>query len=272
MDNSFVFMIDFLKKVPLMLLTAIFALSCSDDMIRPETTWLNIYLEDSPADYQMATMQFSSAQIFNGTEWKPLTITKSPIALLELTGGTNLNIISQPIDPGTYTKLKLRISDQGNSLTTGDSTYKLFVAPEHEYLEMDMELHAKKDEYNYMYCDIDAAKTFIAVDDTTYRMQPVGKMIDPLQWGAISGFVTDSKEVRLDKTILVEILHGDQIVASTYTNKKTAGFFVRLPQGDYKINITPGKTEALLPATVNSVVVKKAENSSVGNVALSEKL
>lgn len=264
-------MTDFLKKTLILILLATCTFSCSDDTLRPEATWLDIYLEDSPANYEKATIQFSSAQIFNGTEWKPLTIDQKPISLLELTGGINKNIVSQPIDPGTYTKIKLRISDLGNTITSLDSVYKLFVTPEYEYLEMEMELTALKDQYNYMYCDIDAARTFVSLDDTTFALRPVGRMINPLQYGAVSGFVTDSKNIRLDKTILVEILQDGKTVTATYTNMKTASFFARLPVGEYQISVIPGAKINFLPTQVSSVVVTKSTNNFIGNVALTEK-
>lgn len=263
-------MTDFLKKALSLLLLVTFCVSCSDDTLRPETTWLNIYLEDSPADYEKATLQFSSAQMFDGTTWRALTIDKKAISLLELTGGINQSIVSQPIDPGTYTKLKLRLNETGNTLTTGDSVYKLFALPQYEYLEMDMELKVEKDQYNYIYCDIDAARTFKAINDTTFELRPTGRVINPLQYGAVSGFVTDSKNIRLAQTILVDILQDDKTVTTTYTNKENGSFFVRLPQGEYQVSVIPGMKVKFLPAKISGVVVTKATNKFLGNVVLTE--
>lgn len=272
------------KKLVLLLLLPLLS-SCIDTNVRPEQTWFDIYLEDSPADYQNILLTFSSADIFNGNEWVGLSIKKTPISILTLTGGVNDKIVSQPLAAGRYTKLRLNIDETGSALKYLDVNYKMGIPEQYQSVEIPIDVTVLEGEYNYIYCDVDAAASVHRIDDSTFQMKPVFR-ISNSDYGAVKGSINDIKGAGIAQAMLITFTSNKATnvigkanandeagadaatVISTYTNAKSGIFFARLPSGSYLVNITPATGSTYSAGEITSVAVNKGKLTSLGKIEL----
>lgn len=256
------------------ILAILFSLvSCVESIVGPDQTWLSVYLEDSPADYQEVEVKIAQAQIYDGSNWMDLGVDKKAIDLLSLTGGINREIVSQAIPSGEYSKFRLVFAAKGNKVKVLDDWFDL-TYPDGDtvaQVEMSMNLIVDEKSHGYVYCDIDAASSIIQEDDTTYVFSPVAAMINPLEWGAVHGVISDSKGVNIAERVIVAAYGGDA-PRITYTNPQSGRFFLRLKPGVYDISLDPSEASKYSYAVVPNVSVERGEVAELGAVVLENKV
>lgn len=254
------------------LLVAPFINGCGSTNVTPEQTWFDMYLEDSPADYQNLLLTFSSADIFDGQKWVGLSIKKVPIYILTLTGGVNDNIVSQPLAAGRYTKIRFNIDETGSAMKYMGEQYKMGVPVEYRSLEIPIDYTVVEGRYNYMFCDVDAAASVYQVNDSTFQMRPV-ITVAGADWGVVRTYVTNDKGARIDKAMLCTFTDtGSGVVYNRYSSKTNGMLFARIPAGEYSLTVTPDSEVAFEAVTVKgSVRVVAGQATELNGIVLPAK-
>lgn len=226
--------------------------SCSDNLLDGPPS-LVVYIEDSPADFQAVNINLKSVEIFGQDQWTKLTSYRGVISIMNYTGGSALEIVNQPITPGSYTKLRLNFEEQGNTLAINGQVRPLTIANQNIELPIALEFAQGP---QYITCDMDVAAS---IDTVTNSIAPVITVIDLATAGAISGVIATKDGTKIAETMLVKVASSTGFQRSTFTNKTTGSLFMRLSQGEYTVYIEPSSTSKYKKDTLNNIMVNAAQ-------------
>jgi len=171
----------------------LFAGSCKKEMSSnpASTTSYNLYMTDSPADYQAVNVNITGAEIHSDVSgWVKLNVKAGIYNLLSLANGKDTLIATGKVAVGHVSQIRLFVASGGNSVVINNVSYPLEVPSGMESgikLQVNSEL-VSGTTYNFT-IDFDAGMSVVPLGNGTYLLKPV---IRPITFttGTIKGTVS----------------------------------------------------------------------------------
>ncbi|HWY98409.1 MAG TPA: DUF4382 domain-containing protein [Bacteroidia bacterium] len=233
-------------KTNVKILTAVFvacglllSLSCKKSETGPagQTTSYNMFMTDSPGDYQAVYVNIIGAQVNSDVSgWVNLNLKTGIYNLLSLSNGKDTLLASGSIAVGTASQLRLILAPTGNTVVVNGISYPL-MTPSAQQSGLKLDLHAQfvsGVQYNIL-LDFDAGMSVVTEGNGSYILKPVIRAVVSPVNGSISGRISP---VSADAAVIAISANSDSAVS--YSSFITGGFMVQgLASGTYKVVIIP---------------------------------
>ncbi len=258
-----------MKKYQLFLLTLLFAggfIACSsdDDSVDESvgTARVSVELTDAPGNYDEVWVEIVDVMVQLETEselagvdeegWISLgNIKTGTYDLLTLTGGMTELLADSEIPAGNLQQMRL-VLGSGNEIVVDGVSYTLKTPSADQSglkLNVNEELEAGQ-HYNFI-LDFDVAQSVVKTGDTgNYNLKPVIRVSAEENSGTIVGSVHPTSE-----TVLVTAQNSTTTV-SAYSGAEGKFQLHGLPEGTYKVTITPGEESGFPEQVINDVKVE----------------
>lgn len=253
----------------ILLLSLLFGLISCDDPFYKGSPQFILYIQDLPAqEINSLNLSFVKVELFNNSEWIDVKCNNSTFNVIDYNGGTMFELTKATIAAGKYSKFRMTLSPQFNSIDYKGAKHLLLYTSENSVLNFDYEFEASEDKQEIVVCDIDVAKSISGdVDKGQFWFNPNVTLINLNSWGVVQGVLVDAAHKRLNRRCLVRATRSDGYQLNNYTTN-AGDLFIRLPEGLYTIVVTPQSTANLPVITILNVVVKAGQPTSVGGVVL----
>ncbi len=224
----------------ILIVTAISFIACKKDTSTPTSgqgsATYNIYMTDSPGDYQEVNINVIGAEVHsNQLGWMALHVNPGVYNLLKLSNGIDTLIASGQIPVGTVSQIRLILGENNNTVKINNQIYPL-ETPSSDQSGLKLQVHSeliKNITYNLI-LDFDAGKSVVLTGNNTYKLKPVIRVITSPTSGAIQGSVVPI----ISQPAVLAILGTDTF--GTYANIVSGGFLIQgLAAGKYKVMIMP---------------------------------
>lgn len=252
----------------LLYLFALIAISTAcTDKTQGGPAQLELFIEDSPANFQAVNVVIEGIELFGGEKWNKLNYNTQTIPIMNYTGGSSLRLVNQPLDEGKYSKVRFTFATNGNRLTMGGKTKSLAITDAQRVVELPLNIEATSGMV-YIMCDMDVAAS---IDTVKMELNPQLSIMDLNTAGAISGVIATAAGVKIAEQMWVECIDQEARTKSSFTNQTSGKLFVRLNKGDYTVIITPKATSTYLPDTLRNIKVEEAKATMLGAIQLKSK-
>jgi hypothetical protein len=273
-----------LLKLLFLLLLPLFFISCDPDGdITPKTGKLNVQLVDAPFEYDLvaeANVTVFKVEIREAGEDEDggfLTLTEEEfqVNLLELTNGVSETLFSNEIPVGEYDQIRVYVKDASVVLTDG-TVYDLKVPSGEQTgikVSVDPAIRVAGGLTADLLLDFDVSQSFVARGNigkpnfNGFIFKPTIKGVNLSTAGTFAGIVNipDDK----DNPVIVEgaqidILDGDVVISSTFTDVTGEFTFLGVQSGTYTVWI---QKEGYLTTVLESVDIVEGNVTSI-NVTL----
>ena len=255
------------------LLLGITGCSNDDSMNKSEgTAGIAVALTDAPGDYDQVWVEVEDIMIKseegdNDEEgWESLGVSDSgPFDLLTLTGG-NTQLLADTEVPAGYLRQMRMILGDNNTIVVDGVSYTLHTPSAQQSglkLQVNQELEAGI-EYNFV-LDFDVDESVVKAGQSgNYNLHPVLRLSAEATTGSVTGSVHPTNQS-------VEVVAENGTVrVSAYTNDAGVFKLHGLPEGTYKIIVTPDEDSGFFPAEVDNVEVDLEEVTDLGVIYLEE--
>lgn len=257
-----------LKILPIALLMFfINFLSCENEPTAPsiENGYLIIHLTDAPADFDAVNITFSDISAHINSDWVTLDLQKdSTVNLLEWTNGKSMILGQSEVPVGHYTQVRLKI--KAAEIIVDNETYPLDVpSGAQSGLKFGLNFTINPGTTCELVLDFDVNKSIVTTgpkwDPKGYKLKPYLRVISKAVSGAISGMVTNPKDLPVAYAI-----QNSDTTTSTSVDTLT-GFFMLsfLPEGSYTISIEDTTGKKFNQDNVNVIA---GETKDLGNITL----
>ena len=225
-----------------------------------------VVLTDDPGDFDAVNLSVVeiAAHHTGGSDahgWEIISTDAIQLDLMSLQNGVFLTLADALLPAGSYDMLRLKLGE-GSTFMAGGVTSPLTVPGGLQSgLKIMGPFTVSQGRSLEMQIDFDAQRS-IRLENGTYVLQPVLRLLPSTSAGAISGTVQPAS-----RGIQVEVLQGDEVVATART--RADGFFAAhvLPAGTYVVRITlPNGNVKIL----QDVTVTGGSTNELGSVTLSD--
>jgi hypothetical protein len=233
---------------------------------------LRILLTDAPADAKHVYVTVSEVQAHReGYAWETVVDTPQTFDLLTLRNGAEAVLGDRALPPGSYTQLRLVVSQASIVLEENgvDTTYPVFVpSGVQSGIKLNLQFEVRPTEITTLLLDFDAARSIVETPPGShnYLLKPVIRGVAKVISGSISGrVVAAGSGSPLSATVTV-LDAANTEVASTLTDPATGAFkVVALVEGSYRVRVAAeGYQEKLL----ENVGVVAGQDTNLGSIAL----
>lgn len=233
---------------------------------------MTVEMGDAPIDSADAVNVFIERVEVNrdgeSNGWTTLNEPQQSYDLLELTNGATEVIGTAELDAGTYSQIRLILSQDGHSVLVDGSEYDMLVPSGAQTgIKLNVNADIQEDIEYVILLDFDASRSVREAGQNNpavqYLLQPVIKATNKAITGNIDGTV-DPAEARP----VVYAIAGTDTLASTIADT-TDGYFklIGLEEGSYDVSIEP-RSEDYQAATEEDVSVTVEETTNLGTIPL----
>lgn len=252
----------FMKNIFLFISLLLLTFSCTDQD-PPGGPFIEIYIEDSPAEFTSAVISLGSVELYDGTNWVTMNFAPSSVDIMQYSGGKSYKMVDQSIKPGSYSKLRITFKADGNKVFKGTESKLLTIDPAALAVELPVNLQIVEGRY-FVMCDMDVEKS---IDFDKATLKPSIAVIDLETAGALTGWISQKGSTAVAETILVRAESLDGSLRSSYTNSNGT-FFVRLYEGEYSLYIMTKEKSTYVSDTILNVFVEKGQRTDIGQIEL----
>jgi hypothetical protein len=227
-----------------------------------QTTSYNMYMTDSPGDYQAVYVDIIGAQVNSDISgWTNLNVKAGIYNLLSLSNGKDTLLATGSVAVGTASQIRLILGPTGNTVVVNGASYPL-LTPSAQQSGLKLDIHAQfvsGVQYSIL-LDFDAGMSVVATGNGSYILKPVIRAVVSPVNGSISGHINP---VSADAAIIAISANSDSAVS--YSSFITGSFMVQgLAAGTYKVVIIPKS-----PFTATSyfdVIVNQGSVTDMGSI------
>lgn len=245
-------------------LTATLFIQCSSN--DPEdTATLSVQLTDAPNTYEAVNISFTEIAVKVDSEWVTFLGTPQTINLLNYQNGNTLSLGEHDVPAGHIIQIRLKI-DSANIVVDGVTHEMNVPSGSTSGLKFNANFTLEPGQTFEMVIDFDLGKSIVTTgpknNPTGYKLQPVLRIAEIAQTGAISGTVTNPAANPLAFAIQTNDTVTTAIVNTT-TGEFTLSF---LPEfGSYKVVV---KDEDDLMFEQIGVSITGGQTTNLGEVTL----
>ncbi|MGP8215517.1 MAG: DUF4382 domain-containing protein [Bacteroidia bacterium] len=257
-------------KTNVKILTAIFigcslvlSDSCkkSDNGAAPSSATYNMYMTDSPGDYEAVYVNIVGAQAFSNGGWVNLNVNAGIYNLLSLSNGKDTIIATGAVAAGNVTQVRLILGATGNTVVTDNGTFTLSTSStEQGGLTLQVQSQVAAGTTYNLTIDFDAGMSVVYNSNNTYTLKPVLRVIVPPVNGSISGTITP---VSAQAAVLAISASSDSTFS--FSSTLSGNFMVQgLSSGVYQVVIIPKPPFSI--KTYTGVMVNQGYATSMGTI------
>lgn len=255
---------------------AVFASCSSDDDANREMARVSVRMTDAPGDYQSVLVEVADVMIKSGTStgdvegWTSLgNIQTGVYDLLTLTGGVTQLLADSEVPAGHYSQIRLVLGSD-NNVVTNDGERQPLSTPSAQQsglkLQLNEELEAGE-EYEFL-LDFDVDQSIVPAGSAGgYVLRPVIRLSTNADAGAISGEVHPTAVQGNSFQTVVRATNGTHSISS-YTDANGNFVLNGVPQGTYKVTITPAATSGFQAQVMNNVEVSRGATVDLETIYL----
>lgn len=163
--------------------------------------------------------------------------------LLDLANGITADMVSMEIGPGTYDMIRMRIIESKIILKDGEE-YDLKIPSGDKSglkIKIEPELVVESDVVNEVILDFDVSKSITVKGNANskagikgFNFKPVIRAVSQAQCARVQGTVTDGENNPIEQA-LVEIMQGDSILTSSFSEADGSYAMIGIPEGFYSM-------------------------------------
>lgn len=222
---------------------------------------LTIRMTDGPGNYDKVNIDIQSVEVTGETQGAVMLNANAGIYnLLNFSNGKDTVIALGPIRNGNISQIRLILGDN-NSVVVDGQTYPL-ATPSAQQSGLKLLLNdnlVAGVAYSFL-LDFDASESIVQEGNGNYLLKPVIRLVDNAVSGAIKGSINPAM---LNVKITAE---AGGVFYSTVTNA-SGDFLLRgIPEGTYKVTITPDLPA--LPVIINDVSVTIGSSTDLHIITL----
>ena len=181
-----------------------------------QTAPYNMYMTDSPGDYQAVNVNITGAMVYSAGVWSNLNVNAGIYNLLSLSNGKDTLIASGMISTGLVTQVKLILGATGNTVTSGGVTYPLATSLALQTgLTLNVNSQVSAGSANSIKLDFDAGKSIIYNGNSTFLLKPVLRTVITAN-GSIKGAISPAST---ETAVLAISAYSDSAFSSQYINR-----------------------------------------------------
>lgn len=237
--------------------------SCSDDDdLNAETARVTVRMTDAPGDYDAVFVDVADVMIkADGTTgeeegWTSLGNVQTGVYdLLELTGGVTQLLAEAEIPAGHYSQIRLVLGNNNSVIYNGESQSLSTPSAQQSglKLQLDQELEAGE-QYEFL-MDFDVDQSIVTAGSAGgFILKPVIRLSATATTGMITGEVHPSAIQGNALQSVVRATNANHSV-SAYTDANGAFVLNGVPEGTYRVTVTPSVASGLAGKTINNVEV-----------------
>jgi len=220
-----------------------FLVSCSKhENASSEKAKLEVYLTDSPADYDHVFIDVRDVQINLGTDtsggWQSLSTVKAgSYDLLRLVNDKDTLLGNSDIGTGTLQQMRLVLGPNNYVVVKGQNIPLETPSAQQSGLKLNVHQMITSGILYTITLDFDAGKSIVKTGNNKYILKPVIRTVFNAVGGSIKGFVLPDSV-----TTAVYALQGSDTVATTFT-ASNGGYLIKgVAAGSYNLTFVPGDT------------------------------
>ncbi len=235
---------NYFKTVVLLTLVPALIINCSDTTgsINPAApsdmmSTLQINLTDAPRTYDQVNITFSEISVKFGNEWKIISSETQTLDLLTLTNGRTALLEESEVEAGTYTQIRLKISD-AEVISEGNAFSLTVPSGAQSGLKFGPAFTLEPGATTRLTVDFDADRSIHPTgppgNPNGFILSPVIRIVPGETSGTITGRVTNFEHL----PIAYAIAESDT-VTSAHADSLTGDFLLSfLPEGTYTVSVT----------------------------------
>jgi hypothetical protein len=245
--------------------------ACTDSEEADQPARLKITLVDSPADYEAVNIDIREVSLkTTGTDenngWIKLNGFKPGVYdILEFTGGHELILADMDFPAGKITQLQLKIGPDNSVVIRGYTSYLLNANNAASGLLMNLDIDLQPGKNHDFTLDFDASRSVTGLGNTGQLvLKPVLRLFSEQMTGSVKG-----KVLPASVNVLINVIQGSQIVASSYATKDLSTFLIPgIDEGSYRVSfISRDNYEQLF---IDNIQVLNGKITDMGTIYLEE--
>jgi hypothetical protein len=247
--------------------SAAFAVSCTEDDNGGGTAMLEVRMTDAPGNYEEVIVDIQDVQVKASDDdseegWISLDVNEGKYDLLKLTNGLDTLLGTAELPAGRISQVRLVLGNE-NTVKV-DGILEGLVTPSAEQSGLKVNVNADLDAgltYTLL-LDFDAARSIVATGSGNYILKPVIRAFAEVNGGSIAGDIEPANSM----ATVYAIAGTDS--TSTFADDAGEFLFRGLDEGVYRVVIVPG--EGYLELEVEDVDVNNGEITDLGTLILTE--
>jgi hypothetical protein len=247
----------------LIALLFVFMNSCTKDSNSTNqqgTTDMAVSLTDAPGNYDEVNIDLQGVEVITESEGTRTLDAKTGIYdLLKYANGDDTVIATGRMKTGMISQIRLILGDNNTVVVDGVSHHLITPSAEQSGLKLQLHDELVAGVKYALTLDFDANQSIVQQGNGDYLLKPVIRIIDEAISGSIHGLVTPDT---LHATITAE---GNGHSYSTITNGSGAFLLKGIPEGTYKVTITPNSADQ--PKVIDNVQVTTGESTDLHTIA-----
>lgn len=255
-----------LKKIAGLLLAAVAFTSfysCSDDdNLNEETARVTVRMTDAPGDYDAVFVDVADVMIkADGTAgeeegWTSLGNVQTGVYdLLELTGGVTQLLAEAEIPAGHYSQIRLVLGNNNSVIYNGESQSLSTPSAQQSGLKLQLNQELEAGEQYEFLMDFDVDESIVTAGSAGgFNLKPVIRLSATAETGMITGEVHPTA---IQGNALQSVIRATNATTtvSAYTDANGSFVLNGVPQGTYRVTVTPAVASGLASKTLNNVEV-----------------
>lgn len=262
-----------MKKYKLVLMTFLISVGmvgCSEDDVNKEEGMAHISVEltDAPGEYEEVWVEIVDVMVkrmetANEEEgWESLPeVRTGTVDLLTLTGGETELLADTEIPAGNLNQMRLVLGENNRIVVDGVSYTLTTPSAQKSGLKMQVDRELVTDiEYKFI-LDFDVDKSIVKAGNSgNYNLHPVLRLSAEAESGSISGTVHPNEQRSL------VVAEDGETSVSAFTDKDGHFKLNGLPEGTYRITVTPDEESRRTSVVVNNVDVVVGQTTVLEDV------
>ncbi len=188
---------------------------------------------DVPRNVEHVNLTVRSVSVHNSETgvWDTLAEPNATLDFLDLINGATALLAESPLAVGTYSQLRLVLSDSNEVVIDGQSHPLVVPSGEQSGVKVNLGFSIQVDEIVEIYIDFDVPRS-VKWNPNRYSLRPTFKAFKKILSGTVSGVVTDTSGAFVPNASVHAVSNGDS--TTTVTTDEGAFKFILLA-GTYDI-------------------------------------
>lgn len=218
-----------------------------------------VSLTDAPGNYDEVNIDLQGVEVITESEGTRTLDAKTGIYdLLKYANGDDTVIATGRMKTGMISQVRLILGDNNTVVVDGVSHHLITPSAEQSGLKLQLHDELVAGVKYALTLDFDANQSIVQQGNGDYLLKPVIRIIDEAISGSIHGVVTPDT---LHATITAE---GNGNSYSTIANASGAFLLKGIPEGTYKVTITPNSADQ--PKVIDNVQVTTGESTDLHTI------
>jgi hypothetical protein len=236
-------------------------ISCNDDdsnSVNPSYMY-KVRLTDAPGPYDRINVDLQSVAVIDGNGHTTMLSSNSGVYnILDLSNGADMLLATRRLYNSGVSQIKLGLGTNSSVVIDGTSFPLTLSTADEAGLTVNVNQTLSADHDNEILIDFDGNSSIVATGPSTYKIQPVIRVVDSNITGSISGDTDNTSRAIVTATSVSNVNY------STGINSSGVFKILGVPPGSYTLTVTP--ILPMLPSSQTNIVVQAGQNTVVNAI------